>query len=233
MAALVDPASPEQATPNRIRVLIADNYGVLRACLSALLSAEPGLEVVGEVVTGEAALAMASELCADVVLMDISMPGLGGIELIRRIASQGNLARVLVLTGYEDRRLLREAIRAGASGYILRRADKAELIQAIQAVARGERYIQPAVSYALFAETTTPIAGRKAGAGSLSLREVRILRLVARGYTNRQVAEELKISLRTVECHRANLMGKLQLHSRAELVRFAIQNGMFGEEGMT
>lgn len=209
----------------KIRILIADDHGVLRAGLRALLNAEPDLEVVGEAGTGEEALVLAGLLKPGVVLMDISLPGLGGLEATRRILEDLPESRVLILTVHEDNGLLREAIRSGAAGYILKRAVETELITAIQAVARGEVYIHPAMTRALFDDKDKKSVGAP-DPEALTPREADVLRLVAQGYTNRQVAEELNISVRTVETHRSNLMAKLNLESRVDLVRYAIEHGI-------
>jgi two-component system response regulator NreC len=215
-----------------IRVLIADDHGVLRAGLRALLESEAGMEVVGEAGSGEEALLLAQKLLPDVVLMDVSMPEIGGIEATRRLVKKLPEARVLILTVHEDGAMLQEAIQAGAAGYVLKRALKPELIMAIQAVARGDLYIHPSMTRNLFPTSARRAAPRSAGVEQLTAREVEILRLIAQGYTNSQVGNLLKISVRTVEYHRGNLMGKLALQSRVELVRFASENSLLdGQNG--
>jgi len=209
-----------------VDIVLADDHGVLRAGLRALLNAEDNLEVVGEAATGDEVLRVAADLRPDIVLLDLNMPGPGGIEVTRRLREQLPETRVLVLTVHEDEGLLREAIDSGASGYIIKRAVESELINAIRAVARGEMYIHPSMTRALLHEpaqrTRTPSGAHE----SLTPRETDVLRLIVRGYTNRQAAEELGLSVRTVETHRANLMGKLGLESRVELVRWAADNGL-------
>lgn len=208
-----------------IRILIADDHGVLRAGLRALLSAESELEVVDEASNGEEALALATELQPDVILLDISMPGSSGIDVTRRLKQTLPQARVLILTVHEDEGLLQEAIQAGASGYIIKRAVESELIDAIRAVWRGDLYVHPAMTRALLKEISpAPPAAKEAPVEALTPREVEVLRLIAQGYTNRQMADMLSISVRTVESHRSNLMGKLNLRSRVELVRYAREN---------
>ena len=211
-----------------IRILIADDHGVLRAGLRALLNTEPDLEVVGEAVDGHQALRLAGELRPDVVVLDISMPGPDGIAVTRQLKRKWPDIRVLILTVHEDESLLREAIRAGASGYILKRAVESELISAIHAAWRGELYVHPAMTRALLKDlqlTSSPSLD-EAPVESLTPREVEVLQLIAKGYTNRQAAEILSISVRTVESHRANLTGKLGLRSRVELVRYAKRHGL-------
>ena len=208
-----------------IRILIADDHGVLRAGLRALLSAESDLEVAGEAADGREALRLVSELDPDVVLLDVNMPGPDGIEVTRRLKAVKPEVRVLILTVHEDEGLLREAIRAGASGYILKRAVESELIYAIHAVWRGDLYVHPAMTRALLQDLHSTLVADEAPVEPLTPREMEVLRLIAEGHTNRQIAEVLSISVRTVESHRANLMGKLGLHSRVELVRYAKRHG--------
>ena len=209
-----------------IRILIADDHGVVRAGLRALLSTERDLVVVGEAADGGEAIRMAEELRPDVVLMDVSMPGEGGIDITRRLIALHLGVRVLILTIHEDESLLHEAIRVGAAGYILKRAVEQELMSAIRAVARGEIYVHPAMTRALLAGIERPILPENVAPEALTPRETDVLRLVAEGYTNRQIAEKLTLSVRTFESHRANLMAKLQLHSRVELMRYAANHGL-------
>lgn len=214
-----------------LRILIADDHGVLRAGLRALLNTDPNFQVVGEAGDGSTALRLTLDLRPDVVLADISMPGLSGIELARQLREPLPSTRVLILTVHEDKSLLREAIQAGAAGYILKRAVESELIDAIRAVARGELYVHPAMTRALLADSTTAAHSSAVAADALSPRELDVLRLVAQGYTNRQIADDLHLSVRTIENHRASLMDKLQLHSRVELVRYATKHHLLPRSG--
>ena len=216
-----------------IQILIADDHGVLRAGLRALLSAEPDLQVVGEAADGPQTLRMAGKLCPDVVLLDISMPGSDGIEVTRQLKETLPDARVLILTVHEDESLLRAVIQAGAAGYITKRAIEPELINAIHVVWRGELYVHPVMTRALLG--TSPLSPLHArgenGNGDdpvemLTPREIQVLRLIAQGHTNRQTGEVLNIGVRTVETHRANLMAKLSLRGRVELVRYAREHGI-------
>jgi two-component system response regulator NreC len=209
------------------RILIADDHGVLRAGLRALLAAEPDFEVVGEATTGREVVDLAPRLQPEVVLMDISMPDVDGIVATRALAVQLPQVRVLLLTVHEDEALLREGIRAGAAGYIVKRAVESELINAIRSVARGDLYVHPSMTRALL-EDAPPRTSRASRISDLTPRETEVLSLIALGYTNRQVAERLQISTRTVESHRANLMAKLGLRSRAQLVRYAVDHGLLG-----
>ncbi len=209
-----------------IRILIADDHGVLRAGLRALLSAETELDVVGEAADGNEALRLVSELRPDVVVLDVSMPGPDGIEVTQRLKELLPDTRVLILTVHEDESLLRAAMRAGASGYIVKRAVETELIDAINAVWRGELYVHPAMTRALLKDIQPTLTSEEIPAETLTPRESEVLLLIAEGNTNRQIADLLTISVRTVESHRANLMGKLGLNSRVELVRFARKHGL-------
>jgi two-component system response regulator NreC len=209
------------------KILIADDHGVLRAGLRALLNAEPDFEVVGEAGSGREVVDLAPRLRPDVVLMDISMPDVDGIVATRALAVELPQVRVLLLTVHEDEALLREGIRAGAAGYIVKRAVESELIDAIRAVASGDLYVHPAMTRALLRDTS-PRAPRASRISDLTPRETEVLSLIAQGYTNRQIAERLQLSTRTVESHRANLMAKLNLRSRAELVRYAADRGLLG-----
>jgi DNA-binding NarL/FixJ family response regulator len=213
------------------RIIVADDHGVLRAGLRALLNDEPDLEVVGEAADGDEALRLTRELEPDIVLMDINMPGCGGIETTHRLMELQPDVRVLILTVYEDKSLLQAAIHAGAAGYILKRAVESELIDAIRAVVRGDLYVHPAMTRALLEHTNHIPAIERAVTEVLTPREVEVLRLIAQGHTNRQIAELLHVGVRTVESHRANLMSKLGLRSRVELVRYASQRGLLGANG--
>jgi two-component system, NarL family, response regulator NreC len=209
-----------------ISVLIADDHGVLRAGLRVLLDREPDMQVVGEAADGEEALRLTDTLQPDVVLMDVSMPGESGVEVTRRLKASWPRTQVLILTVHEDSSLVHEAIRAGASGYIVKRAAESELVDAIRAVARGQTYLHPTMTRAVLIEADLVTNSKDDPAKALTPREEQVLRLIARGHTNPEIAELLTISVRTVEGHRSNVMSKLDLHSRVELVRYAAQHGL-------
>lgn len=209
-----------------IKILIADDHGVLRAGLRALLSGAENLQVIGEAADGEEAIRLSVELHPDIVLMDVSMPITGGIEATRRMKEIVPDIKVLILTVHEDKELLREAIRVGACGYINKRAAESELIDAIHAVQRGIIYVQPNLMRALvFPDSGVTEEVKTGDVEELTPREMDVMRLIVQGHTNRQIADRLNLSIRTVESHRSNLMAKLNLRSRVELVRYAAEHG--------
>jgi two-component system, NarL family, response regulator NreC len=209
-----------------IRILIADDHGVIRAGLRALLEDVPDITVVGEASDGGEAIAKAVELKPDILLMDLSMPNVGGIEATLQLSQREPKVRVLILTVHEEESLLKEVIRMGASGYIVKRAAQEDLLHAIRVVARGDLYVHPSMTRALFNEPPAYAPLQMPESETLTLREIEVLQLLAKGYTNRQIAEQLSLSPRTVEGHRANLSGKLGLHSRVELVEYAEKHGL-------
>jgi len=205
------------------RVLIADDHPLLRAGLRQLLAADPDLETVGEAGTGAEVLQLTGELHPDVVLLDISMPGENGIATARALKARFPDVLVLFLTMHEEEGMLQEALRAGGDGYVVKRADEPEILRAIHAVRNGGVYVHATMTRAL---AQPPPSRNGALAEALTQREIDVLRLLARGNTNRQIAELLNLSIRTVESHRANLMGKLGLASRVELVTYAEEHGL-------
>jgi two-component system response regulator NreC len=210
------------------RILVADDHSLIRTGLRTILSAEPDFEVVGEAADGNEALRLAHEMRPDVVLTDISMPGPvgGGLTVVRRLKESFPYMHLLILTVHEDETLLHEAIQAGASGYIVKRAADTELVSAIRAACRGDLYIYPSLTRALIKTPAKPLASKPAPIESLTPREIDVLRLLARGYTSRQIADALNLSPRTIEGHRASLMSKLNLHSRVELTSFAEEHSL-------
>jgi two-component system, NarL family, response regulator NreC len=214
-----------------IRILIADDHGVIRAGLRALLEDIPDITVVGEASDGGEAIAKAMELKPDILLMDLSMPNMGGIEATLQLSQREPKVRVLILTVHEEESLLKEVVRMGASGYIVKRAAQEDLLHAIRVVARGDLYIHPTMTRALFNKAPVYAPLQVPESETLTLREIEVLKLLAKGYTNRQIAEQLSLSPRTVEGHRANLSGKLGLHSRVELVEYAEKHGLLKGKG--
>jgi len=211
-----------------IRVLIVDDHAVVRAGLRRVIEAEPDLEAVGEAATAERAVFAAIEQKPDVVLLDVVMPGQSGIEGMPALLQAVPEVKVLVLSMQDDPHYVREAFEAGASGYVLKEAADTEVVGAIRAVAAGERYVHPALGARLVAADAEE--RRRAEDDPLSEREREVLRLLALGHTNQEIAKLLYISVRTAETHRAHIMQKLRLGSRAELVRYALSEGLL-EDG--
>ncbi|GIU93907.1 MAG: DNA-binding response regulator [Gaiellaceae bacterium] len=207
-----------------IRVLVVDDHAVVRAGLRRVLDAEEDIETVGEAPSAERAVFEAIELKPDVVLLDLVMPGKGGIEGLPAILQAVPDARVLVLSMQDDPRYVREAFEAGASGYVLKEAADTEVVEAVRAVAAGTRYLHPALGARLVSAEAEE--RRRADADPLSEREREVLRLLALGHTNQEIAALLYISVRTAETHRAHIMQKLGLSSRAELVRYALDHDL-------
>ncbi len=206
-----------------IRILLADDHSVVRHGFRRILDAQEDMEVVGEVSNGREAVEQAGVLQPDVIIMDVTMPELNGIEATRRIAEIVPRARVLALSMHRDSVYVREILRAGARGYLLKDSSEADLIAAVRAVSQGEGYLSPAVSEAVLSDyrkhVTNPI-------DMLTSREREVLQLVAEGKTNKEIATGLNLSVYTVEAHRGKIMEKLNLHSASEMVRFAIRNGL-------
>jgi len=208
----------------KIRILLADDHTLMRSGIRALLEDEPGLTVIGEAEDGRTAVAQACRLGPDVVIMDIAMPLLNGLEATRQIKQQCPHVRVLILSMHENEEYIRQVLEAGAMGYILKDAAARELINAIRSVYRGEAVLSPAVTR-LVIEDYLRWGGTRPQeeADGLSPREREVLQLIAEGYTSKQIAEILSISIKTVQAHRNNLMQKLDLHDRGELIKYAIQ----------
>lgn len=206
-----------------IRVLLADDHTIVRQGLKLILAAQPDFEVVGEAANGREAAELAEKLKPDIVLMDVQMPDLNGIEATRRMVAANSRIRVLVLSMHKEALYVREVLKAGARGYILKDAIDTELLSAMRSVARGDGYISPAVSGALLTDyreqSSNPL-------DTLSTREREVLQLIAEGKTNKEVATKLNLSVYTVDSHRGKIMEKLNLHSAGELVRFAMKNGL-------
>ena len=207
-----------------IRVLVVDDHAVVRAGLRRVLDAESDIETVGEAANADRAVFEAIEHRPDVVLMDVMMPGKSGIEGLPALLQAVPDVRVLILSMQDDPRYVREAFEAGASGYVLKEAADTEVVGAVRAVAAGERYVHPSLGARLVAADADE--RRRAAADPLSEREREVLRLLALGHTNQEIASMLYISVRTAETHRAHIMSKLGLGSRAELVRHALAEGL-------
>jgi len=216
-----------------IRLLIVDDHAVLRAGLRMLLDVQPDMTVVAEADSGEDAVAQARQQRPDVILLDLSLPGMGGLEAIRRLREVDPAMRVLVLTMHDDEGYLRRALEAGSAGYVLKRAADAELVSAIRAVAGGGTYLHRehvAVLLQGTGETGEDVVdAQREVCEALSARERQVLQLVALGHTNQQVADSLCLSIKTVETYRGRLMRKLGLATRAALVRYALDQGLLAD----
>lgn len=207
----------------RIRILLADDHAVVRQGFKMILSAQPDMEIVGEAGNGREAVELAETLKPDIVVMDVAMPELNGIEATRRLTASSPHTRVVALSMHKDNVYVREILRAGARGYLLKDSVAADVVAAIRAVARGESYLSPAVSNAVLDDyrkhVTNPI-------DLLSSREREVLQMLAEGKTNKEIAVVLNLSVYTVDAHRGRIMEKLNVHSINELVRFAVRNGL-------
>lgn len=216
----------------KARVLLVDDHAVLRAGLRLLLSNDGNFEVVGEAASAVEALAQAKAMEPDLILLDLSLPGLNGLDAIPTLRHASPGARILILTMHDDPQYLRQALKQGAAGYVLKKAADVELLAALRAVMRGELYVHPAMTRELLedflpkAEASTDI-NRWQG---LSDREQAVLRQVALGYTSAEIAEKLSLSAKTVETYRARGMEKLGLSNRAALVRFTLRNELIAPE---
>jgi two-component system response regulator NreC len=210
-----------------IRVLIVDDHAVVRAGLRMLIDSESDMETVGEAGSVRDAIFEARTATPDLVLMDVVMPGESGLSGVPKLLHEHPQLKVLVLSMQDDPRYVREAFAAGAAGYVLKEAADVEVVQAIREVARGGRYVHPELGARMVAAEAE--AERRADSDPLSDREREVLRLLAHGYTNQEIAKQLYISVRTAETHRAHVMQKLRLGSRAELVSYALANGLLEE----
>lgn len=210
--------------------MIADDHGVVRDGLRALVEAQPGLHVVGEAADGHEAWRRTCELNPDVLVLDLSMPVASGVDAATRIRRDCPDVRIVALTMHEERGYVARLLKVGAVGYVLKRTASSELVRAIRAVAAGGSYIDPSLAGTLLTGKSSRVAEEQGQVADITAREGEVIRYVARGYTNKELAAALEISVKTVETHKANAMSKLGLSSRAALVRFAIQQGWLEEE---
>lgn len=209
-----------------IRVLIVDDHAVVRAGMQMLLESDPDVTVVGEGANGEDAIRLTKELQPDVVLMDVTMPVLDGIEATRQITSMEGAPAVLALTIHEGEDYFFHMLLAGAAGYVPKRAAPEELLRALHVVAEGNVYLEPALAKTLVADYLAQAGAEHDAFDGLTERERQVLRLIAEDRTNQNIATALDISVKTVERHRENIMNKLGLHTRTELVKYAIRKGL-------
>lgn len=212
-----------------IRVLLADDHAVLRAGLRALLALQPDIEVIADVGDGDEAVRVAMHTLPDVAVLDLSMPGNARFAAVRQLTSLDPPTRVLVLTMHEDHGLLREALQAGAAGYVRKKAAEAELLVAIRAVAQGELFVDSAMTALMRDDAACRAQGslpRDPAPGVLTTRETQVLGLLAQGYTHREIGEKLAVSVKTIETHKMHISEKLGLKTRAELMRYARVGGL-------
>lgn len=216
----------------KTRILIADDHAIVRDGVRALLGAAGDLEVVGEASGGQQAIELAVSLEPDLILMDIAMPGLGGLEATLEIRKRVPRARIIVLSQYGDPEYVRRFVKAGVSGYVLKNAAGADLVAAVRAVLRGGMVLDPEIARDALRDGGTP-AGADAPTGyeTLTDREKQVLKLVAEGHSSKEVAEMLNISVKTAMSHREHVMTKLRVHNRTELIRFALRAGVIRAEG--
>jgi NarL family two-component system response regulator LiaR len=216
----------DQGTPERvIRVIIADDHTIVRKGIQAVLAIEPGMQVVGDAASGREAVALAAQLHPDVILMDLVMPEMDGLEAIRRIIDRQPDACILVLTSFATDDKVFPAIKAGARGYLLKDTDPRELVRAIQQVYRGESSLHPAIARKVLREMSRP-AKAPPTPDPLTEREMEVLKLVAQGKSNQQIADELVVTEGTVRVHVSNILGKLHLASRTQATLYALREGL-------
>ena len=213
---------------DKIRILLVDDHAILRAGLRAILNAEADIEVVDEAGDGKEAVAKAEKLRPDVALMDISMPVMDGLEATSRIQQSCPEVKVLVLTVHDNEEYLFQVLEAGGSGYVVKKSADTELISAIRAVYRGEAFLSPLATKMVIGRYlhAVGLGEEKQNYDELTSREKEVLKLITEGYTNQEVADRLIISVKTVESHRAHILDKLELHTRADLVKYARTHGM-------
>ena len=215
-----------------IQILIVDDHDLVREGIRALLEQDPSFQVVGETGDGQEAVRLATRLKPNVVLMDVNLPGgMGGLEATETIVADCPEVKVIILTQYENREYIKRAIRIGARGYLLKRSVSAQLKEAIRAVARGERYLHPLAAGELVDLVTSGRSLDEDDYERLTLREKQVFKLLAEGKTSRDISKYLTISLKTAMTHRTNIMAKLNVHSRTELVRYAIRKAIIPMEG--
>lgn len=214
------------AIGTKIRILLVDDHAVLRAGLRALLNAETDMEVVGEAANGREAVERAETLRPDVIVMDLSMPGMGGLDATRQINEKGLQTRVLVLTVHAEQQYLLPVLQAGGAGYVLKQAADTELIQAIRTVHRGEAFLYPNAAGMLLQDYRRRVSANQDQFDGLSEREREVLKFTAEGFSSQEIADRLIISAKTVDTYRQRIMDKLNIHHRSELIRYALRKGL-------
>ncbi len=214
---------------NKIKVLLAEDHTIVRKGLHSLLEKEIGIEVVGEAEDGREAVRKAEKLQPDVVVMDIAMPGLNGLEATRQIKKRFPEMKIIILTVHANEEYVLQTLRAGASGYLVKKAAPADLIEAIQAVYKGDSFLSPSISKTVIDEyirQTETKSERDIIYGKLTTREREVFQLIIEGHKNREIADLLYVSIKTVETHKAHIMDKLNVHSTAKLIRYAMDKDL-------
>lgn len=211
------------AQNQKIRVLLADDHTILRKGVRMLIESQPDMEVVGEAKTGREAIAEVRNLKPDVVVMDVSMPDLNGIESTRQICEESGAPKVVALSMHKDSVYVREILRAGARGYLVKDSDDEDLVRAIRVVHRGEAFLSPAIADAVLTDYRKQVSNP---VDLLTSREREVLTMIAEGKTNKEIAVALNLSVYTIESHRGSVMEKLNLHNTGDIVRFALRNGL-------
>ena len=214
----------------KLRILIAEDHETIREGIKLLINGQPDMDVVGEAGDGQTAIDRAQTLLPDVVLMDISMPGVTGFQATEKLNQTCPQVKVLALTRHRDKAYLQQLVRAGADGYVLKQSPAEELLRAIRAVAEGRQYLDPSLTGKVLAGYAGEHLSKDDRQPWISRREEEVLKLIAWGNSNKEIAAKLDISVKTVEAHRANAMRKLDLHSRIDIVRFALLQGWLEEE---
>ena len=210
---------------NKLRILLAEDHQTVREGLRMIIKAQPDMEIVAEAADGEEAIRYARTLKPNVVVMDISMPGMNGLKATKKLVAIDPDIKVLTLTRHKDSGYLEEMLRAGASGFVLKQSASEELLRAIRAVSAGQNYLDPAVTESVVSSYGAPSPGKKTRKTTLSEREEEVTKLIAWGYSNKEIAAKLKVSVKTVEAHKANSMKKLGVTSRIDIVRYAVVQG--------
>ena len=210
-----------------VRILLVDDHQMMRDGLRAILDRRKDYQVVGEAHDGRSAILQVSELCPDIVVMDVGMPGMNGIEATRRIVKELAGTQVIALSTYSDKRYVLNMIEAGASAYVLKEAAGEDLLRAVEAVSRGDHYLSPQITGAVFEPWRNKTSrGRPSAYRSLGTREREVLQLLSEGLTSKEIARRLSLAVKTVETHRRNISQKLDLHSIAELTKYAVREGL-------
>ena len=214
---------------SKLRILLADDHETVREGLKLIIGAQSDMEVIGEVGDGQAAVEQAQQLRPDVVVMDVSMPGMNGLKATQKLRERCPEVKIVALTRHKDDGYLQQLLRAGAAGYVLKQSPPAELLHAIRAIAAGGKYLDPSVAGKVMGTFSESSFFRRESNANLTDRETEVLRLIAWGYSNKEIAARLDLSVKTVEVHKANAMKKLGMRSRIDIVRYSVLQGWLEE----